>query len=195
VRESCKPQNTDQGKSVRIVDKKVLSEGKYLRFVLASYIDASGITRNWELFERINCSGIVAIVPVTDDGNVLLIRQFRPPVNGYVIEFPAGLNDKGGTLAEAARRELLEETGYVTEEMTPLVEGPMSSGASGEILTVFLARGLSFKGIGERDETEDIEVLSVPLKELDARLEALRAGGDYIDLKIYGLIELAKKKM
>jgi len=195
VRESCKPQNTGQGKSVRIVDKKVLSEGKYLRFVLASYIDASGITRNWELFERINCSGIVAIVPVTDDGNVLLIRQFRPPVNGYVIEFPAGLNDKGGTLAEAARRELLEETGYVTEEMTPLVEGPMSSGASGEILTVFLARGLSFKGIGERDETEDIEVLSVPLKELDARLEALRAGGDYIDLKIYGLIELAKKKM
>jgi 8-oxo-dGTP pyrophosphatase MutT (NUDIX family) len=147
------------------------------------------------LFERINCSGIVAIVPVTDDGNVLLIRQFRPPVNGYVIEFPAGLNDKGDTLAEAARRELREETGYVSEDMIPLVEGPMSSGASGEILTVFLARGLSFKGIGERDETEDIEVLSVPLNELDARLAALRAQGDYIDLKIYGLMELAKKHL
>ena len=142
------------------------------------------------MFERINCNGIVAIVPVTNDGNILLIRQFRPPVNGYVIEFPAGLNDKGETLAEAASRELREETGYVSEELIPLVEGPMSSGASGEILTVFLARGLSFKGIGERDETEDIEVLSVPLNELDERLEALRAGGDYIDLKIYPLKEL-----
>ena len=83
---------------ITILNKKVLSEGKFLRFVLASYVDSSGITRNWELFERINCNGIVAIVPVTDEGNVLLIRQFRPPVNGYVIEFPAGLNDKGDTL-------------------------------------------------------------------------------------------------
>jgi len=195
VRDPRNPPKTGQGKPIRIVDKKVLSEGKYLRFVLASYVDSSGVTREWELFERINCCGIVAIVPVTDERNVLLIRQFRPPLNGYVIEFPAGLNDKGDSLPEAARRELLEETGYVSEDMVPLVEGPMSSGASGEILTVFLARGLSFKGIGERDETEDIEVLSVPLNELDARLEALRAGGNYIDLKIYGLIELAKKHL
>jgi ADP-ribose pyrophosphatase len=195
VKDPCNPPNTDQGKPIRIVDKKVLTEGKFLRFVLASYVDSSGVTREWELFERINCNGIVAIVPVTDEGNVLLIRQFRPPVNGYVIEFPAGLNDKGDTLAEAARRELREETGYVSKDMIPLVEGPMSSGASGEILTVFLARGLSFQGIGERDETEDIEVLSVPLNELDARLEAFRAEGNYIDLKIYGLMELAKKRM
>ena len=79
---------------------------------------------------------------MTDDKEVLLIRQFRPPVNGYVIEFPAGLNDKGDTLEEAAKRELLEETGYSAREMIFLTEGPMSSGASGEILTVFLAKGL-----------------------------------------------------
>ena len=79
MRDSCNPPNTGQGKPIRIVDKKILSEGKFLRFVLASYVDSSGITRNWELFERINCSGIVAIVPVTDDGNVLLIRQFDLP--------------------------------------------------------------------------------------------------------------------
>ena len=195
MKDPCNPPDTDPGRPIRIVDKKVLTEGKFLRFVLASYVDSSGVTREWELFERINCNGIVAIVPVTDEGNVLLIRQFRPPVNGYVIEFPAGLNDKGDTLAEAARRELREETGYVSEDMLSLVEGPMSSGASGEILTVFLARGLSFQGIGERDETEDIEVLSIPLNELDARLETLRAGGDYIDLKIYGLVELAKRRL
>ena len=55
-------------------------------------------------------------MPLTDDAEFLLIRQFRPPVNNYVIEFPAGLNDKGDTLKEAAERELLEETGYTARE-------------------------------------------------------------------------------
>jgi ADP-ribose pyrophosphatase len=99
-------------KEVRILEKKTVWEGKFLRSIISTYIDSSGSVRAWESFERVNCKGVVAIVPVTDDKEVLLIRQFRPPVNGYVIEFPAGLNDKGDTLEEAARRELLEEAGY-----------------------------------------------------------------------------------
>jgi len=186
---------------VRILEKKTLWEGRFLRSIITTYIDSFGSVREWESFERVNCKGIVAIVPVTDDKEVLLIRQFRPPVNGYVIEFPAGLNDKGDTLEEAARRELLEETGYSAKEIIFLTEGPMSSGASGEILTVFLAKGLALnplnqvqgQSIGERDETEDIEVLKVPINGLDYKLSALRSEGNYIDLKIYGLMELAKK--
>jgi len=180
-------------KEITIVKKKTVLEGKFIRFVITTYIDSSGVTREWESFERVNCTGIVAIVPVTDKNEVLLIRQFRPPVNGYVIEFPAGLNDKGDTLEDAARRELLEETGYAAQEMIFLAEGPLSSGASGEILTVFLAKCLEFKGIGERDETEDIEVLKIPMAELYQKLSALQSEGNYIELKIYGLIELAKK--
>jgi 8-oxo-dGTP pyrophosphatase MutT (NUDIX family) len=190
---------------VRILEKKTLWEGMFLRSVITTYIDSSGSVRKWESFERVNCKGIVAIVPVTDDKEVLLIRQFRPPVNGYVIEFPAGLNDKGDTLEEAARRELLEETGYSAKEMIFLTEGPMSSGSSGEILTVYLAKSLALnplnqvqgqgQSIGERDETEDIEVLKVPINELDCKLSALRSEGNYIDLKIYGLMELAKRHL
>jgi ADP-ribose pyrophosphatase len=176
-----------------IIGKKIISEGNFVRFVRTAYTDSSGKLREWESFERVNCNGIVVIVPVTDDNNVLLIRQFRPPVNGYVVEFPAGLNDKGETLEAAARRELIEETGYSANEMVLLTEGPMSSGSSGEILTAFFARGLEFKGIGERDETEDIEVLEVSMDKLDDTLSALRSEGNYVDLKIYGLIELAKK--
>lgn len=179
----------------RIIGKKIISEGNFVRFVRTAYTDSSGELREWESFERVNCQGIVAIVPVTDDNDVLLIRQFRPPVNGYVVEFPAGLNDKGETLEAAARRELIEETGYSADEMVFLTEGPMSSGSSGEILTAFFASGLEFKGIGQRDETEDIEVLKVPVDKLDNTLSALRSQGDYVDLKIYGLIELAKKRM
>jgi ADP-ribose pyrophosphatase len=178
-----------------IIGKKIISEGNFVRFVRTAYTDSSGELREWESFERVNCKGIVAIVPVTDDNDVLLIRQFRPPVNGYVVEFPAGLNDKGETLESAARRELIEETGYSAKESVFLTEGPMSSGSSGEILTAFFARGLEFKGIGQRDETEDIEVLKVPVDKLDDTLSALRSQGDYVDLKIYGLIELAKKHL
>jgi ADP-ribose pyrophosphatase len=180
---------------VKIIEKKIVWEGKFIRFVLIKYIDSSGTIREWESFERVNCKGIVAVVPVTDNKEVLLIRQFRPPVNGYVIEFPAGLNDKGDTLQEAARRELLEETGYTAKKMVFLTEGPLSSGASGEILTAYLANGLEFKGVGKRDETEDIELLKVPIKEVESRLSALRSEGNYVDLKIFGLIELAKKHL
>lgn len=184
----------------RILEKRTLWEGRFLRCILTTYIDSSGEVREWESFERVNCKGIVAIVPVTDDGEVLLIRQFRPPVNGYVIEFPAGLSEREDYLEETARRELLEETGYSARNMIYLTEGPLSSGASGEILTVFLARGLALnqvqgQGIGRRDETEEIEVLKVPINELYQRLSELRSKGNFIDLKIYGLLELAKRHL
>jgi ADP-ribose pyrophosphatase len=185
---------------VKIIDKKIVWEGKFIRGVLIKYIDSSGTIREWESFERVNCKGIVAVVPVTDNEEVLLIRQFRPAVNGYVIEFPAGLNDKGDTLEEAARRELLEETGYTAKKIVFLTEGPLSSGASGEILTAYLANGLALnqvqgQGVGKRDETEDIEILKVPIKKVESRLSVLRSEGNYIDLKIFGLIELAKKHL
>jgi len=186
---------------VKILEKKTLWEGKFLRCIITTYIDSSSKAREWESVERVNCKGIVAIVPVTDNKEVLLIRQFRPPVNAYVVEFPAGLSEREDMLEEAARRELLEETGYSAKEMIYLTEGPLSSGASGEILTVFLAKGLALnplnqiqgQGIVRRDETEEIEVLKIPINELYQRLSELRSKGNLIDLKIYGLLELAKR--
>jgi len=133
-------------------------------------------------------------VPVTDDKEVLLVRQFRPPVNGYVIEFPAGLmSEREDTLKEAAMRELLEETGYSAGNMVYLTEGPLSSGASGEVLSAFLATGLVFRGIGRQDDTEDIEVIKIPIGEIYQQLSDLRSDGNLIDLKIFGLLELAKR--
>lgn len=185
---------------VDVIEKKILWCGKFLRCISVTYRDSSGSIRSWEAFERVSCGGIVAIVPVTAEGETLIIRQFRPAVNGYVIEFPAGLNDKGESLENAARRELLEETGYSAEELIFLAEGPISSGSSSEILTVYLAKGLALnqvqgQGIDQKDETEDIEVLKVPIAELYDRLTLLNARGNAIDLKIFGLMELAKKHL
>jgi len=178
-----------------ITRKKTVWEGKFLRGVSVTYRDSGGSLRQWETVERVNCEGIVAIVPLTGSGEVILIRQFRPAVNNYVIEFPAGLNDKGERLEEAARRELLEETGYEPKEMVFLAQGPLSSGSSNELLSVYLATGLRFKGVEGRDETEDIEVLEIPLDRVEQELSRFTARGDYIDLKIFGFIELAKKRV
>jgi len=180
-------------KKYEIVDKKSEWEGKFLRGVGITYKDPLGVLRKWESVERRNCDGIVAVAPFTDEGEVIFIRQFRPPVNNHVIEFPAGLNDRGESTEDAARRELLEETGYEAKEMVFLAKGPLSSGSSGEILTVYLARGLIFRGIGQRDETEDIEVLKVPVDEVYERLSRMEAEGNFIDLKVFGLLEMAKR--
>ena len=180
-----------------VLGKEILWTGKFLRTVLIKYstrCNSSNKTevRDWEAVERVGCSGVVGIVPFTEDGSVVLIRQFRPPINGNVIELPAGLCDLGESPEDAARRELMEETGYEAGQMRFLTEGPLSSGSSSEMLAVYAATGLRYVGIGKRDETENIEVLKVPLDMLSTELEALHKAGNYIDLKVYGLVELAR---
>lgn len=182
-------------KGYEVIDREVLWEGRFLRALSLTYRDLSGNIRNWEAVERVNCKGIVAVVPITEDGHILLIRQFRPPVNGYVVEFPAGLNDRDETLEAVAQRELLEETGYRAKEIKFLGRGPLSSGSSVEVLTVYVAWGLEFEGPGERDETEEIEVIKVPLYSVWDKLKELEEKGDFIDLKILGFIVMATKKL
>jgi len=185
---------------MEIISKETVWEGSFLRAVKLTYEDNNGSLRKWEAVERVNCEGIVAVVPITADGELILIRQFRPVVNNYVIEFPAGLNDKGESLVDAARRELIEETGQTTEELIFLAEGPISSGLSTEMLTVFLAKGTipaSPELIKQfpSDESEDIETIRTPAAVIHNTLENFRKKGDYVDIKIYGLLELAKKHL
>lgn len=181
-----------------ILNKKTLWQGKFLRSVLIEYVIRCNSSnckekRTWEAFERVDCDGVIGIVPFTDDNEVILIRQFRPPVNGFVIELPAGLVDQGEPFEQAVRRELIEETGYEAGVVEFLTEGPMSSGASSEILSVYVATGLRHVGIGQRDETEDIQVIVVPLAQIAEKLNALKNSGDHIDLKVYGMIEMARQ--
>jgi 8-oxo-dGTP pyrophosphatase MutT (NUDIX family) len=181
--------------------RRVLWQGAYIRAVVLTYPDRLGRARQWEAVERVNCSGIVVIVPVTPQEDVLLIRQFRPALNRTVIEFPAGLGEPGETLAEVARRELVEETGYDSADLCLLTEGPLSSRLSSEILTVFLARNVEpaspeMLARHTPEETEEIQLITMPLGDVHERLAAAgRRHKDLVDMKVFGLAELAKRML
>lgn len=144
----------------------------------------------WEYVERRKVSGIVGILAVTEDRKLLLVEQYRPALDKRVIEIPAGLaGDLEGAeneaLAEAARRELLEETGYEALEMVYLTEGPASAGLSTEVITFFQARGLRKVGAGGGDISEEIIVHEVPLDAVHRWLEEKRRDGCAVDYKVY----------
>jgi ADP-ribose pyrophosphatase len=87
--------------------------------------------------------GAVAVLALDEAGRVLMIRQYRHPVARELWEIPAGLRDVGGeALADTARRELLEETGYAASEWHTLIDSYASPGITSEKIRIFLARGL-----------------------------------------------------
>lgn len=183
---------------MKILSKETLWEGRFLRIVLISFVDKDGKTRRWEAVERKNSTGIVVVIPITREGEFIFIRQFRPAFGSFVIEFPAGLNDKRENLIDVAKRELIEETGLITDEIVFLAEGPISSGLSTEVITVYVAKNVreapeELRKQYPPDDTENIEVIRISKDKALDFLDAQRLKGDFIDLKIYGFIELAKK--
>ena len=180
---------------MKILNRKTLWEGRYLRTSLVTYLGRDGMQHTWEAYDRPGINGIVVIVPITDDGKTVLIRQFRPAIEDYVIELPAGLNDQNESPADCAHRELKEETGYRATKMERLVSGPYSAAASGGKLDIFLATGLEFVGKSGGDDNEDIEVIEIPIDEAMDFLLAAEQEGNLIDLKIFGMVELARRRI
>jgi ADP-ribose pyrophosphatase len=89
---------------------------------------------------------------------------------------------------EAANRELIEETGYAAGQLEILMASPSSAGMSDEIITFVLATGLQRVGPGGGDASEEIEVLAIPLEQVDAWLEGQRAAGKPMDPKIFAAL-------
>ena len=116
--------------------------------------------------EVIRHVGAVGVVPLTDDGNVIVEKQFRYPLNRVVTEIPAGkLDSFTEDRLSAAKRELEEETGYTAQEWLPLGDYIPTCAYCDERITLYLARGLS---LGQRhlDEDEFLNFETVPLSDL-----------------------------
>ncbi|MCH5285468.1 MAG: NUDIX hydrolase [Akkermansiaceae bacterium] len=141
----------------------------------------------WEFCERVNNTAAAMIFALTAEKRVLLVEEYRPPIRRQSICFPAGLvGDESAESAEAAaRRELLEETGYAAEEMRFLFAGPSSPGITSEFLSFYLATGLRRVAAGGGVQGENITVHEIPLHEIESWLAAQQAAGKAIDPRIY----------
>ena len=159
----------------------VLHSGKFLTLIKEDH---------WEYVDRVHGTGAALIIGVTTEQKVLLVEQYRIPVHARTIEFPAGIiGDEPGdtyeTSAAAARRELLEETGYAAGHIEALTTGPSCSGITSERVTLFRALGLHRTGKGGGIAHEEITVHEVPLAEVVKWLEVKAKTGVLIDPKIY----------
>lgn len=116
--------------------------------------------------ETIRHIGAVAVVPMTEDGKVIVERQFRYPIAQVITEIPAGkLDSKTEDRLAAAKRELEEETGFTAEEWTELGDYYPAAAYCDERITMYLAKGLK-KGTRNLDEDEFLNIMAVDLEEL-----------------------------
>jgi ADP-ribose pyrophosphatase len=159
----------DEGLIETRVDGETLLRGHFLTLKRDTVRLPDGKTATREYLEH---PGAVMIIPLLDDGRVLMERQYRYPVERVMIEFPAGKLDAQEGARSCAERELLEETGYTAAEWIFLTHVHPVISYSTERIDIYLARGLS---AGERklDEGEFIDTFAAEPREL---LEWVRGG-------------------
>ena len=150
----------------------------------------------WDFVRRPNSDAAVGILAITAAAEVILVEQFRIPVQSRVIEIPAGLvGDEpefaGESLAATAHRELLEETGYCAGSMVELIASPTSAGMTSEYTHLFHATDLVRENDGGGVAGEEIIVHHVPLTGLREWLGSQQALGKQVDFKIYSALWLA----
>lgn len=138
--------------------------------------------------EYINHPGAVAILALLDNGNLVMERQYRYPPRREFIELPAGKIDHGEDILLCAKRELLEETGYVAKEWIHLTTAWPCIGYADERMEYFLARGLTHQG-SKLDDGEFLEVFELSLAEA---IEWIRLGKINESKTIVGLFWLEK---
>lgn len=158
---------------------ETLYEGRFLRLVRDG---------RWEYVSRVRGTGGAAIVAVTPAREVVLVEQFRHPVQARTIELPAGIvgDDSNGETPElAAERELEEETGFRPARVERLMQGPSAPGLTSEATYMVLATGLSRIHAGGGVAGEDITPHVVPLNEAVQWLAARAAEGLLIEPKVY----------
>ncbi|XP_072811291.1 ADP-sugar pyrophosphatase isoform X3 [Vicugna pacos] len=145
--EKQEPAESSQNTKQSIISEELISEGKWVKLEKTTYRDPTGKTRTWESVKRTTRRGQsadgVAVIPVLQRTLhyecIVLVKQFRPPMGGYCLEFPAGLLEGDESPEAAALRELEEETGYKGDvaECSPAVcMDPGLSNCTTHIVTV-----------------------------------------------------------
>ncbi|XP_071374464.1 ADP-sugar pyrophosphatase [Centroberyx affinis] len=198
-----KMSSTDEPKSTtvpHIVKEEVMAAGKWVKLEKTTYVDPAGNTRTWESVKRTTRQttteadgvGIIALLKRTLHKDcVVMVKQFRPPMGSFTLEFPAGLIDEGESAETAALRELKEETGYKGEVVgvTPVTcLDPGLSNCTTQMVLVNI-NGDDVENINptqQLGEGEFVEVVLLPLDEFQTKIdELLKKEKIVVDAKVY----------
>ncbi len=179
---------------MEILGREIIFSGKFLRLVRKKFRADDGKVSDWETVERTNVyrSGAVIVVAITRDNQMIFERNWRAPVESWVIQFPAGLTDvTGESETETARRELLEETGYLAGELIPLMTVPLTPDLTPTYGAHFLARDVEYAGCTRPEP--GIEVIRVPLAKVKSFLLD-PPDNTGIDLRVPGILWYLEKQ-
>lgn len=132
--------------------------------------------------------GAAVILPITEDGHIILINQFRPSLKKWLLELPAGTKEQGEDPLHCAERELEEETGYSASEWISLGQVTPLAGFCDEIQYLFVAKQLRQTNRYQCDDDEVIQVMSLSLQQLEEKIR----DGSISDAKTIACLSKAK---
>lgn len=178
---------------MRKTGEKEVYRGKWLTFVESVYHDRNGRKQVWESIRRRQCRRVVVAIPrMKPSGRYVLIRQYRPAVDNYVLEFPAGICESSDAARQAVL-ELKEETGYsgrVVNVSPPLQVNPASMDLQVQVVDMEIDESAE-TNINPRprpEPTEDIEVHVIEKERLEAFILKQLKEGDEISAGVYYFI-------
>jgi ADP-ribose pyrophosphatase len=155
------------GPGARRLSSRRIYSGKVLSLDLDEVEEPGGVHTKREVVRH---SGSVAVLAIQDDGRIVLVRQYRYPVDALVWELPAGRLDEGESPEQAAQRELQEEIGFKAGQLRKMAFFHTTPGFCDESMHVFRATGL-VPAKAQGDEDERIEVQAFTLAELEAMID------------------------
>lgn len=157
-------------------EKTLKSDTLYRGKIISLQVDEvtlpNGKTSKRELIKH---PGAVAVIPMKDDGKLIMVEQYRKALERAIVEIPAGKLEPGEEPARTARRELEEETGYQCQELNHLISFYTSPGFADEIVHVYVAKGLTkLESPLSTDEDEFVKILEVTLEEAQQLIKEKR---------------------
>lgn len=153
------------------IEKTIRSESKYKGKVINVRVDTVTAPNGEAIREIVEHRGAVAMIPVTAQGKIVLVRQFRKAAEKVLLEIPAGKLEKNEDHFKAAKRELKEETGYTAEDISFMFSYYPCIGYSEEVIYMYLCKDL-IPGETSFDEDEAIDIEEYSLDELQKMIES-----------------------
>jgi len=161
----------DNLKETTLTSKEIY-KGRIIDLYLEEVKLPNGHTSTREIVKH---PGAVAVIAITPENKILMVEQYRKPLERTIVEIPAGKLEKGEEPIMTAKRELEEETGYTCSDLKPLISFYTSPGFADELVHLFIAENLEkLTETAELDEDEFVEVLEVTLEEAQEMMNSNR---------------------